>query len=302
MKYVIQLLVVLFACTIGKICGMGGGVIIKPALDALGLYSVEVINFYSACTVIAMSGYSVLKSMKRDARQIDIKMSSFLAIGAAIGGFLGKAMFKRIADNLGSLNLAGAIQALVLLLLTFLCLIYTLKKNRVKSLKVANVFLCVIIGFFLGGLGSFLGIGGGPFNMVVLYLFFSMNTKTAAENSLYIILISQLAGVIKLIISGTVPTFSVGILLLMMIFGILGSEIGSIANKKLSEKTATRLFELTMLLVMALCVYNAVHLGLKQFCDAQSIKHVDLPIIRGFFMSLPMPEETKNILLGMFLS
>ena len=35
---------------------------------------------------------------------------------------------------------------------------------------------------------------GGPFNMAVLFYFFSMGTKTAAQNSLYVILISQLTG------------------------------------------------------------------------------------------------------------
>ena len=38
-------LVALLACTIGKICGMGGGVIIKPVLDAFGILSVATITF-----------------------------------------------------------------------------------------------------------------------------------------------------------------------------------------------------------------------------------------------------------------
>ena len=42
----------------------------------------------------------------------------------------------------------------------------------------------------LGILSSFLGIGGGPINLVVLFFFFSMDTKTAAQNSLYTILFS----------------------------------------------------------------------------------------------------------------
>jgi len=34
-KYVIQLLIVLFACTIGKICGMGGDEVVKGLLAGL---------------------------------------------------------------------------------------------------------------------------------------------------------------------------------------------------------------------------------------------------------------------------
>ena len=34
-----------FSSIIGAICGIGGGVIIKPVLDALGVFPVSTINF-----------------------------------------------------------------------------------------------------------------------------------------------------------------------------------------------------------------------------------------------------------------
>ena len=37
----------------GAICGIGGGVIIKPALDLLGWASVSTISFLSGCTVLS---------------------------------------------------------------------------------------------------------------------------------------------------------------------------------------------------------------------------------------------------------
>ena len=51
MKY-ICFFIALFACLLGKMCGMGGGVIIKPVIDALGIMPVASINFPSACTVL----------------------------------------------------------------------------------------------------------------------------------------------------------------------------------------------------------------------------------------------------------
>ena len=45
-----------FASTIGAICGIGGGVIIKPVMDAFGVMDVSVINFLSGCTVLSI-GY-----------------------------------------------------------------------------------------------------------------------------------------------------------------------------------------------------------------------------------------------------
>ena len=214
-------LVALLACTIGKICGMGGGVLIKPVLDAFGILSVETINFYSACTVTAMSGWSVGKSLKGSGRQLDLHISTPLAFGAALGGFVGKGLYSRMAVLVADHNTTGGVQAVILFILTLLTMLYTVKKCSVKGWQVRNPLACALIGFVLGALGAFLGIGGGPFNMAALYLFFSMPTKQAAENSLYVILISQIAGLVKTVLSASVPHFAPMLLLGMVFCGIL---------------------------------------------------------------------------------
>lgn len=258
MIIVICFLVAFLACTIGKICGMGGGVIIKPVLDALGVASVSAINFISGSTVIGMTCWSVGKALIRKDSQINLKVSTPLAIGAAIGGMAGKALFSKVASLFLSANVAGGVQATVLLVLTFCTLLYTVYKDGIKSYTVSNYAACAIIGFLLGLLGAFLGIGGGPFNMAVLYFFFSMTTKVAAQNSLYIILISQVAGMAKIIVSRSVPEVQPILLIGMILFGILGSELGGRLNKRFKEETVTKLFEGSMMLVMLICAYNIV--------------------------------------------
>ena len=53
--YVIFLGVSFCASVVGAICGIGGGVLIKPLLDAFGVLSVASISFLSGCTVLSMS-------------------------------------------------------------------------------------------------------------------------------------------------------------------------------------------------------------------------------------------------------
>lgn len=48
---------------VGAICGIGGGVVIKPVLDFVQMGSAGMINFLSGCTVLSMSLYSVGKAM-----------------------------------------------------------------------------------------------------------------------------------------------------------------------------------------------------------------------------------------------
>ena len=66
-------LVALTASIAGAICGIGGGVIIKPVLDLLHLETVAAISFLSGCTVLSMSCYSVGKSLLAKERSVSLK-------------------------------------------------------------------------------------------------------------------------------------------------------------------------------------------------------------------------------------
>ena len=256
MILVVCYLVTLFACGIGTICGMGGGIIIKPVLDATGVMTVSTITFLSGCTVIAMTCWSVGKNLLHHESVIELKNTTFLAIGAALGGLAGKQIYNVVASMFPNPDTAGGVQAFLLFLATLATFIYTLRKDKIHSRQVESPAACILIGLLLGILGSFLGIGGGPFNVAVLYYFFSMQTKKATQNSLYIVLFSQAASTLKTVCFDGVPEFN-GLMLIVMIgFGILGSEIGRRINKKINEKQATYLFEGAMILIMGINIYN----------------------------------------------
>ena len=108
----------------------------------------------------------------------------------------------------------------------------------------------------------FLGIGGGPINLVVLYFFFSMDTKTAAANSLYIILFSQLASLLSTLVTRTVPAFRWPVLLVMVGGGVGGGVVGRMLNKRMDNKLVDRLFIGLMAVIVLICVYN-VYRGLS---------------------------------------
>ena len=247
-------LVALLACLIGSICGMGGGVIIKPVLDASGFLPVAQINFFSCCTVLGMTLWSVTKSLTGGESRIDLRLSTPLAAGAAVGGLVGKRAFSAMAALCSNAGTAGGVQAALLLAVTLLTMLYTLHRDRITRPPVRSPLACGLIGMCLGILGTFLGIGGGPFNMAVLYYFFSMPTKTAAQNSLYIILFSQLLGLVTMVAEGSV--WLTPVLLIMIVGGVAGSKLGRRLNRRLSEQQASRLFLMAMVLVMAISAYN----------------------------------------------
>lgn len=258
MRSLVLLLVSFCASTVGAVCGIGGGVIIKPVLDALGVAGVSTISFLSGCTVFSMSCYSVGKAMLAGEKDIDSSTGTPLALGAAIGGVAGKVLFSLLRDLSAQPERVGGYQSICLALVTAGTMGYTVFQSRIRTHRVRNRGACLAIGIVLGMMSSFLGIGGGPINLVVLYFFFSMSTKTAAQNSLYIILISQAASLLTTLLTHSVPRFEPLWLAVMVGGGILGGVAGRGLNKKLSEGQVALLFQCLILVIIGISCYNAV--------------------------------------------
>lgn len=256
MIYFIIALTCFLASIIGCICGIGGGVIIKPVMDAFQIYSVSTVSFMSSCIVLSMTTYSVIKAKLSKESVIEKGLSTFLGLGAAAGGIAGKQLFDLLRSSYANTDTVGAIQAAALFAVTLATVIYTLNKARIKTKRVEGMAIPVLIGFALGMMSAFLGIGGGPINLVALYYFFSMETKAAAQNSLYVILISQLASLIFTIVLGNVPDFPPLLLVLTVCCGILGGVVGRKINSRIDENTVSRLFVGLLCVIMLICCYN----------------------------------------------
>ena len=246
----------LLASTIGGICGIGGGVVIKPVLDAMGVMTVSTASFLSGLTVLAMACISVYKNRKTN--ELDAKRSIPLGIGAAVGGVAGKLLFDVVKIAAGADNVVGAAQAIVLGLMVLGTLAYVRNKARIKTRNVESPVAGAGIGLALGVCSSFLGIGGGPMNLAVLYYFFSMGTKKAAVNSILIILLSQIASLLLTLVRGTVPAFEWGTLVAMVAAGAIGGFVSAKLHKKLSAQQTDVLFSILLVVIFCICVFNAV--------------------------------------------
>lgn len=248
----------ILSCTVGSICGIGGGVIIKPVLDATGIMGVSSISFLSGCTVLAMSLVSVYKNLRAGTAKMNVRISTALAVGAAVGGVAGKSMFQGLKNAVGDEDLVGMTQAIVLIVITLGTLVYTIYKQKIHTKNCTQLWLCAVIGLILGIMSSFLGIGGGPINLVVLGYFFSMSTKEAALSSLYIIMFSQITSFVQTCVTGIIPDIQIAYLVFMIVGGVLGGAIGSRINKKISEEGVNRLFIFLMAVIVLINIYNAV--------------------------------------------
>ena len=74
-----------------------------------------------------------------------------------------------------------------------------------KSFHLKNPITILLGGVVLGILSSFLGIGGGPINIMFFLLFFSMSMKEATVYSVAVIFFSQLSKLVTYVATATVP-------------------------------------------------------------------------------------------------
>lgn len=257
----VVLIISVLSSVAGSICGIGGGVIMKPLLDAVGIMSVSEISFLSGCAVLAMSVVSVYKNMHGKRAVLQLKTVVILAVGAAAGGVMGKVLFQLLRQEVGNENLVGMVQAVVLAVITLGTLLMTVRKSRIHTLQCEKMWIVCLIGLLLGILSSFLGIGGGPMNIVVLEYFFSMKTKEAAASSLFVIMLSQAAGLMQTLLSGTAPEVPLTFLAVMIAGGMAGGMIGGRVSRRLEEQMVNRLFMLLMAVIVGISIRNAVLFG-----------------------------------------
>ena len=258
MRYVFYFLLSAVVAIIGTVSGIGGGVIIKPVMDALSGMDVSSVSFLSGCTVLAMSAVSVLRR-RGDGEERNTRRNHFLAVGAAAGGVAGKTVFALAVSALNNDHAVGAVQNAVMIVLTSGVLLYARNKEKIHTLHLQSRALSVGIGLMLGMISAFLGIGGGPVNLIVLYYFFSMDTKTAARNSLYIIFLSQLASLCTAALQKKIPTFDTAVLLVMVVGGLLGGYMGCAAEKRITHPQADKLFRRVLAVIILISFYNLIH-------------------------------------------
>ncbi len=252
---IIYLIISFGASIVGAISGIGGGVIIKPVLDSISPFSVSVISFLSGTTVLSMTTVTLLKN-RNSPVTLNRRIASFMAAGGVAGGLLGKVLFDVIKISYGNDRVIGSLQALILGVITLGVLLFTIYKEKIRPHHFNGNTFSLFTGILLGGMASFLGIGGGPINLAVLYFFFAMDSKTAALSSIYIIFFSQITNLVFTLLSGNLPDFDPLILTLMIAGGIGGGLLGSHLSVRMSNRGVDKLFIVVMAVIILICIRN----------------------------------------------
>lgn len=252
---ILYFLIAIISTIIGSAAGIGGGVIIKPALDALSKYSLPTVNLLSSSTIFIMSIVTVFYQLKKK-NKINSKNTIIVAIGSIIGGVIGQKIMTLLTSSIININIINNVQSVMLIILLLIVFIYMKNKSNIKTYNINNITLIGLLGLFLGAISAFLGIGGGPMNVAAFTILFSMSANEAARNSIIVIFFSQGSKILSIALTTGFSNYKLEMLPIMLIGGVLGGIIGYRLNKSVSEKNIVKVFNTVLIAIVILNVYN----------------------------------------------
>ena len=238
--FIILILIGFGAGILGSLIGVGGGIIITPALTYMD-FPPSVIASSSLLAVFATSISSTLTYVKKKYVNygLGIKLALPAIPGSIIGGFL---------TNLVLLDDFKIYFAILLISVA----IYILIRNKIISRTIVTIpkpFLYFVLFFGNFGAGivsSFFGVGGGIIFVPILVIIYKMKMINASPTAQFTLLISTMTGLITHIMLEH-PEYSYGILLALGSF--FGAQIGSRSIHRINDNILSKILSFSLIII-----------------------------------------------------
>ena len=251
---IIYVVIVFMATLLGAVTGTGGGVIIKPMFDLVGLDTPATIGVYSMIAVLSMTTAAIIKHSK-SGQNFNKTIIFSLSLGSVLGGILGENIFRRLVGSQDAV-LVTKIQSMVLVCVLIAVLLFTLMNERLPKWRVDQPVLLVIIGLIVGAISVFIGIGGGPLNIIVLLGLLSMTIKESAAYSIAMIFFAQFPKLVIVLMNRGAYQLNYLLIPLIALAAILGGHTGTLLNIRFSNAQIKRMYFLMMTFIILICLYQ----------------------------------------------
>ncbi len=228
----------LIAGILGSMIGVGGGIIISPALTFLGLSPPQV----ASTSLFAVSSTSISSTIayaksKKIHYILGIKMALVSIPGAIIGSYFSISIDPGYFKVLLAIILVG----------TGIYLIYKKSVINGNSLLFESKWVKILFyssTFVAGIISSLFGIGGGVIFVPLMIMILGLTMYLAAPTSQFILMITSLVGLTTHILLGN-PQYLPAVLLSVGAFA--GAQVGSRLSSKLSEQKLRLILGITFI-------------------------------------------------------
>ncbi|MFD2672589.1 sulfite exporter TauE/SafE family protein [Marinicrinis sediminis] len=271
MIYALLVLIGIIGGTVGSIAGLGGGIIVVPAL----LYMASVVSDLAYVTpqiavgtslfVIIFTGLSSTTAYLKQ-KKVDVKSGLVLFAGSGPGAIIGALLNKRLDVN-GFYLYFGLFMIAVSFLLLF--------RNRLKPIPLRGRWMVegrpadpadgeayrypllvgVLIGFVVGLISGLFGIGGGSLMVPAMILLFQFPARVAVATSMFMITLSATVSSITHIQLGNVDW----LLMALLVPGAwFGGKWGAWLNQKLNNNGLVILLRIVLIFVGVKMIWDAM--------------------------------------------
>ena len=225
--------------------GVGGGILVVPALVLLLKFDQRLANGTSLGAVLPISISSLVTYWSHD--NVDWSMALWLAIGALGGALLGTRWIHVLPRRV-----LGYLFALMLVATAVRLFIPMSADGRDAITAVAAVAL-VLIGLVTGTLAGLLGIGGGVVMVPAMVVFFSELNVVAKGTSVAVIIPTSIMGTWRNWKADNVDLRVAGI---VGVAGIVSAVGGGIIADHMSQDVSNILFASLVLVVAMRMIFD----------------------------------------------
>ncbi|MGD6817300.1 sulfite exporter TauE/SafE family protein [Metabacillus sp. 84] len=270
MEWAVLVLLGLAAGTLGSLVGLGGGIIIVPALLFLSGFLAEVTPQEAVGTslfVLIFTGLSsTLAYMKY--KRVDYKSGWILFLGSGPGSLAGAWVNRSFSADSFSLWFGIFMIAMAAVLMIKVREVKASDRAAVKGIEriyideagkeirysyhpLAGIFAAFGVGF----LGGLFGIGGGSLMVPVMVMLFLFPPHVAVGTSMFIIFLSSIASSGIHAFMGNV-NWLYALALIPGAYG--GGKLGAYINNKLKSKTILVLLRIVLVIVGVRLIWQGI--------------------------------------------
>ncbi len=247
------IIVSIIAGILGSMLGLGGGLIIAPALIMINIepYRVSGTSLFTVFSTSLSSTISYSKQGKIEYR-LAYRLALFVLPGSVIGAYISSII------NLQEFKLYFAI---ILAGVSVYMLVKPYYRNKGRRVDKDTVYIDshgthyhhYTIVFFSGLIASLFGIGGGVLLIPTMLILMRMDMHRAVPNVQFVILVSSIIGLITHAILGH-PDYFMALILVIGTF--IGAQIGSRLMSRVKDIILRRLVTSALLFIAAKFIYD----------------------------------------------
>lgn len=219
--------------------GVGGGILIVPALVIVTGMEQRLAHGTSLASVLPIAAASLITYATQG--NVDWTVAFWLALGGVVGAIIGTRLLHVLPERL------LAMMFIVMLVVSAIRLFTASDATGRGTIDVLTVLAFVGVGLATGVLAGLLGVGGGIVMVPAMILLFGITPAIAKGTSVAVIIPTSLMGTWR---NRKKRNADLRAAMIIGVSGIVTAAIGGTISDKMSDTTSNVLFA-TLLMVVA---------------------------------------------------